>query len=225
MDPIVALMFLGAHTRTLRLGTGIILLPQFEPLILAKQLATLDVSLSGRLIFGVGVGWSEHEYEVLRIPYHDRGRRADDYLKAIKAVWTEEHPVYKGRFVSFDHLQAFPQPIQKPYPPIVIGDNSPGTFRRAAAIGNGWFGWGFDPREAEAAVTKLRDASKKFSRHSELGELEISVVPKGQIDKNSVEQFSRAGVDRVIAVAPWGRGSAVVDEMIQSIGETLVGKV
>jgi probable F420-dependent oxidoreductase len=137
MDPIVALSFLAAQTLKVRLGTGIILLPQFNPVILAKQLATLDVLSSGRVIFGVGVGWSEHEYEVLGISYHERGERADDYLKAIKAIWTEEHPVYKGPFVTFDSLQAFPQPVQKPYPPIVIGGNSPGAFHRAAIFGNG----------------------------------------------------------------------------------------
>ncbi len=225
MDPIVALSFLAGHTRTIRLGTGIILLPQFDPLILAKQLSTLDVLSGGRLIFGVGVGWSEHEYEVLRISYHDRGKRADDYLKAIKMLWTEDHPAYQGHFVSFGSLQAFPQPVQKPHPPIVIGGNSPGAFRRAVTLGNGWFGWGLDPKEAERAVIELHKASKKYSRPSVLGDVEISVVPKGPIDRNSVEEFSKAGVNRLIAVAPWNKGSGAVEEMIQSIGDTLVGKV
>src|SRR5207248_2811057 len=110
-DPVVALTFIAAHTRTIRLGTGIILLPQHNPLILAKQLASLDVLSGGRLIFGIGVGWSEHEYSALGISYHDRGARADEYLKAMQIIWSEDKPAYHGRFVSFEGVQAYPRPV------------------------------------------------------------------------------------------------------------------
>ena len=135
LDPIVALTFIAAHTRTVRLGTGILLLPQFNPVIVAKQLASLDVLAEGRLTVGIGVGWSEHEYEVLGIPYHDRGSRADDYLKAMKALWSQDKPVYRGKFVSFDGLQANPRPVQQPNPPVVIGGLSEEAYRRAVRQG------------------------------------------------------------------------------------------
>ena len=94
LDPIIALTFVAAYTKKIRLGTGILLLPQFNPVIAAKQLASLDVLSEGRLTVGIGVGWSEHEYQVLGIPFQDRGSRADDYLKAMKALWSQDKPVY-----------------------------------------------------------------------------------------------------------------------------------
>ena len=158
LDPVVALAYIAAYTRTIRLGTGIILLPQFNPLILAKELASLDVLSGGRLIFGIGVGWSEEEYAALGLSYHDRGERADDYLKAMKVIWSEDKPAYHGRFVSFESVQAYPHPEQQPHPPIVVGGNSPGAYRRAVEQGNGWFGYGLDLDETGRSIADLREA-------------------------------------------------------------------
>src|SRR5438876_3152022 len=108
LNPIVALTYVAAHTRTVRLGTGVLLLPQHQPLILAKELATLDVLSGGRLIVGIGVGWAEAEYEALGISYHERGARADEYLAAMRAIWSDEKPAYHGRYVSFQGVQAYP---------------------------------------------------------------------------------------------------------------------
>ncbi len=109
-DPIVALAFLAAHTTRIRLGTGIIILPQRNPLVLAKQLATLDVFSGGRLIFGVGVGYLEPEFRALGIPFEMRGPMTDEYLAAMRTIWSQERPAYRGRFVAFDNVQAHPQP-------------------------------------------------------------------------------------------------------------------
>ncbi len=225
LDPIVTLTFVAAHTRSIRLLTGIILLPQFNPLILAKELASLDVLSGGRLIFGIGVGWSEHEYEVLGLSYHDRGKRADEYLKVIKAIWTEDKPVFQGRFVSFSNLQSFPHPVQQPYPPIVIGGNSPGTFRRAVEQGNGWFGFGLTPEEAATSIAGLREAAKKYSRGPGLGELEITVTPRGPVDKTTAEQFSKIGVHRLILTPPQNGDTTAVEQFIKTAGSSLIGHV
>jgi len=107
-DPIVALAFLAAHTTRIRLGTGIIILPQRNPLVLAKQLATLDVFSGGRLIFGVGVGYLEPEFRALGIPFETRGPMTDEYLAAMRTIWSQERPAYRGRFVAFDNVQAIP---------------------------------------------------------------------------------------------------------------------
>jgi len=107
LNPVVALTFVAVHTRTIRLGTGVLLLPQHQPLILAKELASLDVLSGGRLIVGIGVGWAEAEYEALGVPFRERGARADEYLAAMRAIWSEENPVYHGRYVSFQDVRPF----------------------------------------------------------------------------------------------------------------------
>jgi probable F420-dependent oxidoreductase len=225
LDPIVALSYVAARTRTVRLGTGILLLPQFNPLILAKQLASLDVVSSGRLIFGVGVGWSEHEYEVLGLDYHNRGERADEYLEAMKVVWRDDKPVFHGRFVSFDSLQSLPHPVQKPHPPIVIGGNSPGAARRAIEKGNGWFGYGLNLEQIESAIAKLHEAEKRYTRPKELGELEISVAPSIPIDKPTAQKFAELGVHRLILIPPPNLNTPALEQFIENVGKTLVGKV
>jgi probable F420-dependent oxidoreductase len=225
LDPIVALTFIAAHTQTIRLGTGILLLPQFNPVIAAKQLASLDVLSEGRLTVGIGVGWSEHEYEVLGIPYHDRGSRADDYLKAMKALWSQDKPVYHGKFVSFDGLQANPRPVQQPNPPIVIGGLSEEAYRRAVRQGNGWFGFGLDVEDTKRALAGLREAATRHSRPTELGELEISVAPRVPVDKATAQKFSELGVHRLNLMPPQDADEKVVEGFIETVGGTLIGQV
>src|SRR5678815_505468 len=106
LDPIVALTFLAAHTERVRLGTGVIILPQRQALVIAKQLASLDVLSKGRLVFGLGVGWCEPEMRAVGAPFAERGRVADDYLAAMRAVWTQPKPSYRGPYVAFDGVQA-----------------------------------------------------------------------------------------------------------------------
>jgi probable F420-dependent oxidoreductase len=224
-DPIVALTFIAAHTRTIRLGTGIILLPQFHPVILAKQLASLDVLSGGRLIFGIGVGWSEHEYAVLGIPYHERGARSDDYLKAMRILWSEDKPVYHGRFVSFEGVQAYPHPVQQPHPPIVVGGNSPGVYRRAIEQANGWFGYALDVEESARAIAALREAAKRYTRPAELGELELSVAPRVPVDSATAQRFAELGVDRLILIPPPNMDTLGLERFIDMVGDTLVGRV
>ena len=124
LDPIVALTFLAAHTSRIKLATGVIILPQRQTVVLAKQLTSLDVLSNGRLIFGLGVGWCEPEMRSTGAPFAERGRVADDYLAAMRALWTEPKPSYKGAYVAFDGVQAMPRPVQTPIP-IVVGGRTP----------------------------------------------------------------------------------------------------
>ena len=199
LDPAVALAFLAAHTRTIRLGTGIIILPQRNPLVLAKQLASLDVLSNGRLIFGLGVGWCEPEMRSVGAPFAKRGRVADDYLAAMRAVWTQPKPSYRGPYVSFDGVQAMPRPVQTPIP-IVVGGRTPPAYRRAVTQGHGWYGFGMSVDETQKVLAALRDTAKKHSRPAELGRLEISVTPPGYDvpDKATLDAYAAAGVDRLI---------------------------
>jgi len=200
LDPIVALTFLAAHTQRIRLATGVIILPQRQALVLAKQLASLDVLSNGRLIFGLGVGWCEPEMRSVGAPFAERGRVADDYLAAIRAVWTQPKPSYKGPYVSFDGVQAMPRPVQTPTPPIVVGGRTAPAFRRAVTQGHGWYGFGLNVDETQKFVAALREAGKKHSRPAELGRLEISVTPPGLDvpDKATLDAYAAVGVDRLI---------------------------
>ena len=199
LDPLVALTFLAAHTSRVKLATGVIILPQRQALVIAKQLASLDVLSNGRLIFGLGVGWCEPEMRAVGAPFAERGRVADDYLAAMRAVWTQPKPSYKGPYVAFDGVQAMPRPVQNPIP-IVVGGRTPPAYRRAVSQGHGWYGFGLDVAETQNSVAALREAAKKTSRPAALGTLEISITPPGfdVPDKATIEAYAAAGVDRLI---------------------------
>jgi len=199
LDPIVSLTFLAAHTQRIRLATGVIILPQRQALVLAKQLATLDVLSNGRLIFGLGVGWCEPEMRSVGAPFAERGRVADDYLAAMRAVWTQPRPSYKGPYVSFDGVQAMPRPVQTPIP-IVVGGRTAPAYRRAVMQGHGWYGFGMSVDDTQKVIAALRDTAKKHSRPAELGRLEISITPPGYDvpDKATRDAYAATGVDRLI---------------------------
>jgi probable F420-dependent oxidoreductase len=225
LDPVVALTFIAAQTRTIRLGTGLILLPQRNPLVLAKELASLDVLSSGRLIFGIGVGWSKHEYDALGESFKNRGARADEYLAAMRAIWSETKPAYQGRFVSFADVQAYPHPLQQPYPPIVVGGRSPAALRRAVEQANGWFGWALDLDETSHSIADLREVAKRSTRPEKLGELEISIAPRVPIDRTIAQQFAEIGVHRLVLIPPRNADTAALEQFIDTVGNTLVGQV
>ena len=199
LDPIVSLTFLAAHTSRVKLGTGVIILPQRQAVVLAKQLASLDVLSNGRLIFGLGVGWCEPEMRSTGAPFAERGRVADDYLAAMRALLREPKPAHHGRYVSFDGIQAMPRPVQAPIP-IVVGGRTPPAYRRAVTQGHGWYGFGFDVEETRKCVSALRDAEKKSARPAELGRLEISATPPSYDvpDQALIDAYAAVGVDRLI---------------------------
>jgi probable F420-dependent oxidoreductase len=198
LDTTVALTWIAAHTKRVRLGSGIIVLPLRNPLLLAKELASVDVVSGGRLIIGVGAGWLAPEFEALGVPMEERGPRTDDALRAMRALWTSEHPEYRGTFSSFSKVAAYPHPVQRPMPPIVIGGESPAALRRAVTMGNGWYGFALTPEHTKKHVESLRRAADQYGRPAELGELEISVTPVGTFDERGVEAYAAAGVDRLV---------------------------
>ena len=199
LDPIVALTFLAAHTSRIRLATGVIILPQRQAVVLAKQLASLDVLSNGRVIFGLGVGWCEPEMKATGAPFKERGRVGDDYLAAMRALWTQKQPVHRGPYVSFEGVQAMPRPVQASIP-VVVGGRTVPAYRRAVTKGNGWYGFGLDVPETEKSVIALTEAAKTSSRPSDLGALEISITPPGfdVPDKAVLQAYAAAGVDRLI---------------------------
>jgi len=222
LDPIVALTFCAAHTTRIRLGTGVIVLPQRQPLVLAKQLATLDVLSNGRLIFGLGVGWCEPEFQALGVPFDQRGRRGNDYLAAIRAIWTQAKPAYQGRYVSFADVQAQPQPVQRPTPPIIVGGRTPAAFRRAVQDGHGWYGFGLDVEQTASDIETLREMEQRYQRPAALGRLELSVTPPGyDIDAATVERYATIGVDRLILRPQPTLAEADVEQFIATTAQAL----
>jgi probable F420-dependent oxidoreductase len=223
LDPAVSLAFLAAGTVGLRLGTGIIILPQRNPLVLAKELASLDVVSHGRLVFGLGVGYLKPEFDALGVPFEGKGPRADDYIRAIKALWTMDKPAYEGRYVRFRGIQAFPRPIQKPHPPIVVGGMSDAAFRRAVRLGNGWYGFALDLERTRKSVEGLRAAAQAVERPRELGPLEISVTPIGAIDRDAVKRYEDLGVER-LTLLQRGRSADDLVAFVEKTAADLLGR-
>jgi probable F420-dependent oxidoreductase len=224
-DPVVTLAFLAAHTTRVRLGTGIIILPQRNPLVLAKELATLDVLSNGRLVVGIGVGYLEPEFRALGAPFPDRGRVADDYLGAMRAIWSDGKPAYRGRFVSFERVDAHPKPVQRPHPPFVIGGHTPAAFRRAVEHGHGWYGFALDAEATARCLDGLREASRRHSRPAHLGPIEVSVTPRGRVDRALAERFAGLGVHRLIVVPPRGADAGGLEQFVETIATDVIGKV
>jgi len=227
LDPVVALTYCAAVTSRVRLGTGIIILPQRNPLVLAKELASLDRLSNGRLIFGVGVGYLEAEFRALGAPFEQRGAVADDYLSAMRAIWSQEAPTHRGPFVSFAGIQARPQPVQRPHPPIVIGGRTAPAFRRAVAQGQGWYGFALDPAKTTDALAGLREAAKHVARPAHLGPLEISVTPaRGtMVDAETAAAYAALGVHRLIVMPPPKLDAAGLEDFVGEVGARLVAKV
>ncbi len=156
-------------------------------------------------------------------PFAERGRVADDYLAALRAVWTQPKPSYRGPYVSFDGIQAMPRPVQTSTPPIVVGGRTAPAFRRAVTQGHGWYGFGLDVNDTQKLVASLREAGKKHSRPAELGRLEISVTPPGYDlpDKATLDAYAAAGVDRLILRPRPEMDAAALERFAAEAGRTL----
>jgi probable F420-dependent oxidoreductase len=226
LDPIVALTFLAAHTSRVRLGTGIIILPQRNPLVLAKELASLDELSGGRLICGIGVGYLEPEFRALGIPFTDRGARTDEYLAAMRAIWTQPNPAYHGRFVSFEGVQAHPQRNI----PVVVGGESPPAYRRAVESATGWYGFNLDLNRTARAMADIRKAIQRSARPQELGDLEISVTPAEPLTLEDAKRFADLGVHRLIMMPLHRmplhrRDESAIKDYVKKVGDTFIGHV
>ena len=200
LDPLFALTWAAAHTTTIRLATGIVILPQRNPLVLAKEVATLDVLSGGRVMLGVGAGYLEPEFRAIGANFAERGAVTDEYLDALQALWYDEHPEYHGRFVDFAGVDAHPRPVQRPIP-LVVGGHTPPAYRRAVARAHGWYGYWLTPDDVAASLAGLRTAAGQVERPATLGELEISVTPRGHLTPERAAAFAAAGVDRLVVLA------------------------
>jgi probable F420-dependent oxidoreductase len=198
LDTVVSLAFLAASTTTIRLGSGIIVLPYRNPVVLAKELASVDVVAEGRLLVGVGAGYVAAEFDAVGVPIARRGARMDDYIDAMRALWSMEHPRHDGPFASFSGVDAHPRPLQRPGPPILVGGESRAALRRAVTKGNGWYGFGLDPALTRECIETIDELAREHERPPELGRLELTVTPVGPFDADVVREYEQLGVDRLV---------------------------
>ena len=222
LDPVVALAFIAANTTTLLLGTGIIILPQRNPVVLAKELASLDVLSKGRLLFGVGVGYLEPEFRAIGVSLRDRGARTIEYLDAMRSLWDDATPSYAGQYVAFSGVDAYPRPVQRPTPPIHMGGRSDGAYKRTVTHGHGWYGFNLTIDQTREAISGLASAKARFERPASLGDIEVSVTPRGPVDADAVRQFAELGVHRLILLPPGSADRSGLLDFVEKAGTSLI---
>lgn len=198
VHPSTALSFIAAVTSKIKVATGITLLSQRNAVVLAKEMAGLDYLSQGRLILGVGAGYLKAEFDALGVNFEERGARADEYIDAMRELWTSDTPSFSGKFVKYKGIQSRPKPVQAGGPPIVVGGSSEPAFRRAITKAQGWYGFAMDHDTAKDCLSKLKTLSSKHERPSDFGELEISITPPGPVTKDDVKRFAEMGVNRLI---------------------------
>lgn len=164
LDPVVALTWAAAHTRTIRLGVSVLIMPFYQPLVLAKQLATLDVMASGRLDVGVGIGWSLDEFEAAGVPADRRGARADEFLEVLRAAWDDDPVEFAGEFYRVPRSYVRPKPVQRPRPPLLVGGYSEPVLRRAATLGDGYTGGNIPLADLTTVVDRVKSAARAAGR-------------------------------------------------------------
>lgn len=222
IDTIATLAFMAAKTEKIKIGSGIILLPQRQPIVLAKELAGIDVLSKGRLLFGLGVGYVPGEFEALGIPFEERGERASEHIEVIRTLWTQEQPSFDGKFTKFSGIQSRPLPVQKPHPPIHVGGMSPPALRRAVSQGNGWYGFFQDVDATAGMLRSLEETAKRIERPAERGKLEISITPPGPVDADTAKRYEDLGVDRLVLMRGFAdmAGEKADDAVIQFLEDT-----
>lgn len=198
LDPIVALTVLAAATEQVRVASGIIELPLHEPVLLAKQLASVDVVSGGRLIAGFGAGYVEAELAAVGVGLEERGLRMDEHLDALVELWTGEPPIYDGEVVSFSGIDAHPRPVQPGGPPIVLGGIAKPARRRVIERAHGWYLFNTDLAIAVEALDVIRAEQQRWERPAHLGRLEITMTPVEAFDADTFRRFEDLGVDRLV---------------------------
>ncbi|MBA8960462.1 putative F420-dependent oxidoreductase [Rhodococcus percolatus] len=198
LDPMIGLSFAAAATHTIGVATGVLLLPEHNPVLMAKQAATLDLMSGGRLTLGVGIGWSREESAALGIPFEGRGARAAEYVAAMRSLWRDDVATFEGEFVRVDSVRVNPKPVRDRRIPVVLGGNSDAALRRVAAWGDGWYGFNLDGVDAVTErIRTIHALCRDAGRDAE--ELRLAVALR-EVDPSDVESLVDAGVDELVLV-------------------------
>jgi probable F420-dependent oxidoreductase len=198
IDPLIGLSFAAAATTTIGIATGVLLLPEHNPVIMAKQAASLDRLSDGRLTLGIGIGWSREEFAALGVPFEGRGRRTAEYVTAMRTLWRDDVASYEGEFVSFDSIRVNPKPVRDRRIPIVLGGNSDAALRRVAQWGDGWYGFNLvDVDDVAAKVATLRRLCGETGRDPD--ELRLAVALRDP-QPADVRKLAELGISEFVVV-------------------------
>jgi probable F420-dependent oxidoreductase len=218
-DPLVWLTYVGAVTKRIKLATGVLILPQRNPLVLAKEVATLDVLSGGRVMLGVGVGWLREEFDAIGVPFEERGARTDEYVAALRTLWSEDEATFKGQFTAFERAKSFPKPVRGTVP-IVVGGHTKPAARRAGRLGDGFFPARTSPEELTVLLDEMRAAAKDAGRDAEA----IEVTAGGSMDVDGIKKFADLGVRRIV-VPPLGFDIETLKQQLGNFAENVIAKV
>ena len=215
VDPLIALTAIAAHTKTIRLATGVNIVAQTNPLLLAKQIASLDFFSGGRFMLGAGIGWLQEEFTAMGVPFERRGARFDDYMVAMRKVWSGDVVKHESDFLSWHGFKSYPLPVQKPGVPIIMGGRAGKIYQRIAKHGDGWFIPGAKPDELPTMLTDLRAACEAEGRNYD--EIELTTIwgPRGGGD--SLKVLEDLGIARVVTAL---EGSGI--DGIKAIAEAYI---
>ncbi|MFN8634009.1 MAG: TIGR03619 family F420-dependent LLM class oxidoreductase [Chloroflexota bacterium] len=219
LEGVTVLAAVASVTEHAKLGASVFILGHRHPVVMAKMLSTIDVLSNGRLICGVGVGWWEEELTLLGVPYRQRGAQADEMLHVFKALWTQDHPRFEGRFYKLPDVGFAPKPIQKPHPPIVVGGDSPGAFKRTVTLADGWHATAKTPEEAKFALDKLRAAADAHGR--DFDSIALSIRFNVKAAPGSVRERKQEIVDRLGAYRELGFTEVLLDFRRDTLDEML----
>jgi probable F420-dependent oxidoreductase len=195
VDPFTAFAFLASVTSTIKMGTAVYILPLRHPIVTARTVLGVDRLSRGRVILGIGAGWLEEEFRVAGQDFKTRGARTDEIIAILKKVWTEPEPEFHGKHYDFDPIRFEPKPYAKPHPPIVVGGETDAALRRAARLGDGWYGVLHAPEDMRGFRDRLLAFRREYGREHE--PFEISVNAR-DLTPDLVHRYEDAGVDRLV---------------------------
>jgi probable F420-dependent oxidoreductase len=230
VEPISALSFLAGLTSKIKLGTGVMILPQRHPLYVAKEIATLDLISRGRAILGIGSGWCAEEFAALGLDFHQRGKRTDEAMQAVRVLWRDDPSTFEGMHFSFHRIRSFPKPVQEGGVPILVGGHSRAAARRAARYGDGFYP--LTPlvdadvskidfvEEIEALIALLKEECEKAGRKFDGFDISASAAPK----LDTIKRLEDIGVTRVsTSLAAWDRDG--ITRSLEKIANDIIARV
>jgi probable F420-dependent oxidoreductase len=220
-DPLVWLAFVAGLTSRVRLGTSVLILPQRNPVVLAKELATIDLLSGGRVELGIGMGWLAEEFDALGVPFTDRVARAEEHVEVLRVLWRDDEATFAGRFTSFDRIHVHPKPVQAGGIPVVVGGNTRAAARRAGRLGNGFFPFLVTPEELVPRLEVMKAAAKDAGRDPDA--IEVS-VGGWWFDVDTARRFEDLGVVR-LAIPPLGFDPEALERALADFAEQVMAPV
>ena len=235
LDPLETLTFAAAHTGRIALGTAVLNLPWYNPVLLARRLTTLDILSAGRLRVGFGIGWSPDEYEAAGVTWHERGKRADELIKALKKIWTTDPVEFQGKYYRIPKSVIGPKPVQKPHPPIYMAAFTPSAMKRVATEANGWFPVGIPLSGVGPMFEGIKDMAKNAGRDPSALELIVAAgieihntrIQKDRIDfTGTLEQIAedvttarKLGAAEIVISAQFSPGVETAKDLVALMEE------